>query len=78
VTMLADSVELVIGIDTHKASHTAAVVDRLGGVAETFEFTADPGGLPQGPGPGGSPRRDPNLGCRGHRQLWGRAHRVSR
>jgi transposase len=42
--MLADGVELVIGVDTHKTSHTAAVVDRFGGVAETFEFTADPAG----------------------------------
>jgi len=44
VTMLADGVELVIGVDTHKTSHTAAVVDRFGGVAETFEFTANPAG----------------------------------
>jgi transposase len=42
--MLADGVELVIGVDTHKTSHTAAVVDRFGGVAETFEFTANPAG----------------------------------
>ncbi len=44
MTMLADRVELVIGVDTHKQAHTAAVVDRLGGVVETFEFTADPAG----------------------------------
>jgi len=44
VTMLADGVELVIGVDTHKQAHTAAVVDRLGGVSETFEFPADPAG----------------------------------
>ena len=44
MTMLADGVELVIGVDTHKTSHTAAVVDRFGGVAETFEFTANPAG----------------------------------
>jgi len=42
--MLPDSVELVVGIDTHKEAHTAAVVDRLGGVSETFEFPADPAG----------------------------------
>jgi len=42
--MLAETVELVIGVDTHKQAHTAAVLDRLGGVAETFEFTADPAG----------------------------------
>jgi len=44
VTMLADDVEFVIGVDTHKQAHTAAVVDRLGGVAETFEFAANPTG----------------------------------
>jgi transposase len=42
--MLADSVEFIIGVDTHKQTHTAAVVDRLGGVAETFEFMANPAG----------------------------------
>ena len=42
--MLADDVEFVIGVDTHKQTHTAAVVDRLGGVGETFEFAADPAG----------------------------------
>ena len=44
MTMLADQVEFVIGVDTHKQAHTAAVVDRLGGVSETFEFPADPTG----------------------------------
>ena len=44
MTMLADQVEFVIGVDTHKQAHTAAVVDRVGGVAETFEFAADPTG----------------------------------
>lgn len=42
--MLADTVELVVGVDTHKEAHTAAIVDRLGGVVESFEFTADSGG----------------------------------
>jgi len=44
VTMLADGVEFVVGVDTHKEAHTGAVVDRLGGVSETFEFAADPAG----------------------------------
>ncbi len=44
MTMLADGVEFVIGVDTHKQAHTAAVVDRLGGVGKTFEFSADPMG----------------------------------
>ncbi len=42
--MLADGVEFVVGVDTHKQAHTAAMVDRLGGVGETFEFPADPAG----------------------------------
>jgi len=44
VTMLADDVEVVIGVDTHKQAHTAAVVDRVGGVSATFEFAANPTG----------------------------------
>ena len=44
MTMLADGVEFVVGVDTHKQAHTATVVDRLGGVGETFEFSADPAG----------------------------------
>ncbi len=42
--MLADGVEFVVGVDTHKQAHTAAMVDRLGGVGETVEFSADPAG----------------------------------
>ena len=41
MVMLADQIDVVIGVDTHKETHTAAVVDRLGGVGATFEFTAD-------------------------------------
>ncbi len=44
MTMLADGVVFVVGVDTHKQTHTAALVDHLGGVAETFEFSADPAG----------------------------------
>ena len=44
MAMLADDVEWVIGVDTHKKAHTVAVVDRLGGVTETLEFAADPAG----------------------------------
>jgi transposase len=31
-------------VDTHQQAHTAALVDRLGGVPETLEFAADPTG----------------------------------
>ncbi|NQV05747.1 IS110 family transposase [bacterium] len=44
MTMLADQIEFVVGVDTHKHTHTAAIVDRLGGVSETLEFPADPSG----------------------------------
>ena len=39
--MLADDVEVVIGVDTPKQAHTAAIVNRLGGVAATVDFAAD-------------------------------------
>lgn len=44
MVMLADQVDLVVGVDTHKHTHTAAVVDRLGGVHATVEFSADRAG----------------------------------
>jgi transposase len=43
--MLADLVEVVIGVDTHKDTHTAAVVDaRTGGVLARATVPADPDG----------------------------------
>jgi transposase len=43
--MLADVVEVVIGVDTHKDTHTAAVVDaRTGAVLDRLTVTADPDG----------------------------------
>jgi transposase len=42
--MLADDVEVVIGVDTHKHSHTAAAVGRTGAVFEQITVAADPGG----------------------------------
>lgn len=44
MTMLTDQVDVVIGVDTHKDSHTAAIVDRIGAVLETFEFPANRAG----------------------------------
>jgi transposase len=45
MTMLADVVEVVIGVDTHKDTHTAAVVDtRTGAVLGGATVTADPDG----------------------------------
>lgn len=45
MTMLAELVEVVIGVDTHKDTHTAAVVDaRTGGVLARATVPADPDG----------------------------------
>jgi transposase len=46
--MLAEVVEVVIGVDTHKDTHTAAVVDAAtGAVLERGTVTADPDGYQQ-------------------------------
>src|SRR5512147_1499536 len=45
MSMLADLVEVVIGVDTHKDTHTAAVLDtRSGGVLARTTVSADPDG----------------------------------
>src|SRR3954466_15618786 len=45
MSMLAELVEVVIGVDTHKDTHTAAVVDaRTGGVLAWAAVPADPDG----------------------------------
>jgi transposase len=45
MTMLADHVDVVIGVDTHKHTHTAAVVGATtGAVVETITVPADPDG----------------------------------
>jgi len=45
MSMLAELVEVVIGVDTHKDTHTAAVVDaRTGGVLARVTVSADPDG----------------------------------
>jgi transposase len=47
LTTLADVVAYVIGVDTHKEQHTAAVVDARGGVVEEVEVRAAGGGYRQ-------------------------------
>lgn len=45
MSMLAELVEVVIGVDTHSQTHTAAVVDaRTGGVLASATVAADPDG----------------------------------
>lgn len=41
MSMLADQVDAVIGVDTHKASHTAAVVTPTGGVTAHLTVSSD-------------------------------------
>jgi len=38
---LASEVDFVVGVDTHRHTHTAAAVDRLGGVVEEITVSAD-------------------------------------
>jgi transposase len=46
MTMLAEVVDVVIGVDTHKHTHTAAVIDaRTGAVLDERTVEADPGGF---------------------------------
>ncbi len=48
MTMLAEHVDVVIGVDTHKHTHTAAVVaSNTGAVLETVTVDADPDGYDQ-------------------------------
>ncbi|WP_205752816.1 IS110 family transposase [Cryptosporangium phraense] len=48
MTMLTEIAEVVIGVDTHKDTHTAAVLDtRTGGVLARISITADPDGYTQ-------------------------------
>lgn len=45
MAMLADSIDLVIGVDTHKETHTAALVSPTGAVLGTLEASTDRAGL---------------------------------
>ena len=44
MTMLADSADAVIGVDTHTDTHTACMLDHLGQQIATVTTTADPQG----------------------------------
>jgi transposase len=59
MAMLADTADAVVGVDTHTDTHTACMLDRLGGQIATVTMTADPQGcwmllawaVEQAPGP---------------------------
>ena len=58
MSMLADQVEVVIGVDTHKHTHTAAVVRAAtGAIVARAAVTADPDGYTQLEALAGSTRR---------------------
>jgi transposase len=44
MAMLAESVDAVVGVDTHTDTHTACLLDRLGREVVTVTVPADPGG----------------------------------
>lgn len=44
MVMVADQVDVVIGVDTHTDTHTAAVVSAVGAVLAQVQVSADPGG----------------------------------
>ena len=44
---LASEVQFVIGVDTHRHTHTAAAVDRVGGSLEQITVSADRDGFDQ-------------------------------
>ena len=44
MAMLADTVDAVIGVDTHTDTHTACLMDRLGRQLAVITIAADPGG----------------------------------
>jgi hypothetical protein len=44
MSMLADTVDAVIGVDTHTDTHTACMLDHLGRQISTITVLADPRG----------------------------------
>jgi hypothetical protein len=70
MAMLAEGVELVIGVDTHKHTHTAAVVTATtGAVLEQATVSATPAGDQQLLVARRPTRRSTGVGGREHRRL---------
>jgi hypothetical protein len=77
--MLAEQVEVVIGVDTHKHTHTAAVVAATTGTVLAEEtVTADPGELDQRLVARWRARAAAGLGDGGFRRLRRRPRRPPR
>lgn len=75
---LHPDLDVVIGVDTHKDTHTAAAVGSTGAVLEHLTVSADPAGYRQLIAFGQRPRCDV-VGHRRHRQLRCRIdHGVAR
>jgi transposase len=47
MAMLADEIDAVIGVDTHRDTHSASLVNRIGGELAAVTVTADPEGYAQ-------------------------------
>jgi transposase len=45
MTIVADQFEFIVGVDTHKQSHSVAVIDPSGAVRSQLRASTDPGGL---------------------------------
>ena len=76
MSMLAELVDVVIGVDTHKHSHTAAVLDaRTGAVRARARVATDPDGYADRARRASF--RTPGLGTGGQRRLQRRSRPVS-
>ena len=68
--ILAELVRVVIGVDTHKATHTAAVLAAAtGGVLATQTVSTTPGRLPGPAYPRSAAPRTEGVGGGGYRRL---------
>ncbi len=57
MTMLADTADAVVGVDTHTDTHTACLLDRLGRQIATITVPADPQGCAEAGRPARASKR---------------------
>ena len=78
MSMLAEVVEVVIGVDTHKHTHTAAVVQAVtGAVLTQITVAADPGGFAELDALAGQYSGLRAWAPGGQRRLWRRTRSAS-